>query len=154
MYWSAKKAWAGGLRWPPNPLPHVQPLSWLRFSAPKAVSHSWNPVEPKNLKIPAALYVLDPLKMLLPPLDNPKKVCPPPQKKTNALPPVKKCHDRSFTRFLSKIGTFSGGTPSIFLYYKKMLNQSGESLLTGLHRKVLTEWTRKAKHVLNWLSWQ
>ena len=34
---------------------------------------------------------------------------------------------------------------------KKLLNQSGESMPAVLHRKLLVEWMRKAKHVPNYL---
>ena len=45
----------------------------------------------------------------------------------------------------------------VFCYWvthsdKKVLSQSGDSMPVVLHRKVLAERTRKAKHVPNWLS--
>ena len=38
--------------------------------------------------------------------------------------------------------------PTLWLK-KKVLNQSGESMLGVLHRTVLVEWTRKAKHIIS-----
>ena len=50
--------------------------------------------------------------------------------------------------WMSDCGMLLRDTEHCYTLTKKMLNQSGESLLTGLHRKVLVEWPRKAKHVL------
>ena len=38
------------------------------------------------------------------------------------------------------------------LWQKKLLNQSGESMLKVLHRNVLVEWMRKAKNMC-WTGW-
>ena len=53
--------------------------------------------------------------------------------------------------------TFKWVAELISSYYtltKKSVNEPGESMLMVLHWKLLVQWTRKAKHVITWLSWQ